>query len=63
MPRRGVVVSEIDVRRQLELLLVRRELERLMARLAARAGRRASGAAARAVAATPARWTKRRRVG
>jgi len=36
MPRRGVVVSEIDVRRQLELLLVRRELERLMARLAAR---------------------------
>lgn len=36
MPRRGVVVSEIDVKKQLELLLVRRELERLMARLAAR---------------------------
>lgn len=36
MPRRGVVVSDIDVRRQLELLAVRRELERLMARLAAR---------------------------
>jgi len=36
MPRRGVVVSEINVKKQLELLLVRRELERLMARLAAR---------------------------
>lgn len=35
MPRRGVVVSEINVKRQLELLLVRRELERLMSRLAA----------------------------
>jgi len=36
MPRRGVVVSEINVKKQLELLLVRREMERLMARLAAR---------------------------
>jgi len=36
MPRRGVVVSEINVKKQLELLLVRRELERLMAQLAAR---------------------------
>ncbi len=35
MPRRGVIVSEINVRNQLELLRVRRELERLMARLAA----------------------------
>ena len=35
LPRRGVVVSEIDLRSQLELLLVRREVERLMARLAA----------------------------
>ena len=35
MPRRGVVVSEINVRNQLELLRVRREVERLMARLAA----------------------------
>lgn len=34
MPRRGVIVSELDVRRQLELLKVRRELERLIARLA-----------------------------
>ena len=35
LPRRGIVVSEINVRSQLELLLVRRELERLMATLAA----------------------------
>lgn len=36
MPRRGILVSEINVRSQLELLRVRREVERLMARLAAR---------------------------
>lgn len=30
-PRRGILVSEIDVKRQLALLEVRRELERLMA--------------------------------
>jgi DNA-binding GntR family transcriptional regulator len=36
MPRRGVVVSEIDVAAQLRLLEVRRELERVMARSAAR---------------------------
>ena len=36
MPRRGVVVSEIDVAAQLRLLEVRRELERLMVRGAAR---------------------------
>jgi DNA-binding GntR family transcriptional regulator len=35
LPRRGVIVSEINVRSQLELLRVRREVERLMARLAA----------------------------
>jgi DNA-binding GntR family transcriptional regulator len=35
MPRRGVVVSEIDVAAQLRLLEVRRELERLMVRGAA----------------------------
>lgn len=35
IPRRGVMVSDIDVKSQLELLVVRRELERLMARLAA----------------------------
>ncbi|GAB4227791.1 MAG: GntR family transcriptional regulator [Kiloniellaceae bacterium] len=33
LPRRGVMVSEINVRSQLELLKVRRELERLMAQL------------------------------
>lgn len=36
LPRRGVMVSEIDVRRQLELLRVRRVIERLMAELCAR---------------------------
>ena len=35
LPRRGILVSEINVRGQLELLRVRRELERLMARFAA----------------------------
>lgn len=35
LARRGVMVSEINVRNQLELLRVRRELERLMAQLAA----------------------------
>lgn len=36
LPRRGVLVSEINVKRQLRLLEVRRELERLIARSAAR---------------------------
>jgi DNA-binding GntR family transcriptional regulator len=36
LPRRGIVVSEINVGRQLRLLEVRRELERLIARSAAR---------------------------
>jgi DNA-binding GntR family transcriptional regulator len=36
LPRRGVVVSDIDVRSQLRLLEVRREVERLVARGAAR---------------------------
>ena len=35
IPRRGIAVSEIDIKKQLELLKVRRELERLMVRLAA----------------------------
>ena len=35
LPRRGIVVSGIDAARQLELLLLRREVERLMASLAA----------------------------
>lgn len=41
LPRRGVLVSEINVRKQLELLRVRREVERLMCRLAA--GRASAG--------------------
>ncbi|WP_119166551.1 GntR family transcriptional regulator [Algihabitans albus] len=36
LPRRGILVAEINVRNQLELLRVRRELERLMAILCAR---------------------------
>lgn len=39
MPRRGIVVSEINVQTQLRLLEVRRELERLLARCAARRAR------------------------
>src|SRR4029079_11997900 len=35
MPRRGIMVSEINLKLQLRLLEVRRELERLMASLAA----------------------------
>jgi DNA-binding GntR family transcriptional regulator len=36
LPRRGILVSEISVKRQLRLVEVRRELERLMAKAAAR---------------------------
>lgn len=36
LPRRGIIVSEINVSQQLRLLEVRRELERLIARSAAR---------------------------
>ncbi len=35
LPRRGILVSDINVSSQLELLRLRREVERLMARLAA----------------------------
>ena len=35
MPRRGILVSDINLKQQLRLLEVRRELERLIARLAA----------------------------
>ncbi|MGB7303358.1 MAG: GntR family transcriptional regulator, partial [Burkholderiaceae bacterium] len=35
LPRRGIMVSDINVRQQLELIRVRRELERLMAGLSA----------------------------
>jgi DNA-binding GntR family transcriptional regulator len=36
LPRRGIVVASVDVREQLRLLEVRREVERLIARAAAR---------------------------
>ena len=36
LPRRGIIVSEINVKKQLRLLEVRREVERLIARSAAR---------------------------
>jgi DNA-binding GntR family transcriptional regulator len=36
LPRRGIIVSQVDVRSQLRLLEVRREIERLVARSAAR---------------------------
>jgi len=36
LPRRGIVITEIDPAAQLRLVLVRRELERLLAQLAAR---------------------------
>lgn len=35
IPRKGVIISDIDVRSHLEMLRVRREIERLMARMAA----------------------------
>ena len=35
-PRRGIIVSEINIKKQLRLLEVRREIERLIARSAAR---------------------------
>ncbi|MEX2629253.1 MAG: GntR family transcriptional regulator [Tistlia sp.] len=41
LPRRGILVAEINVRSQLELLKVRRELERLMSRLCALRGSKA----------------------
>ncbi len=36
LPRRGIIVSEVNIQTQLRLLEVRRELERLIARAAAR---------------------------
>ncbi len=40
LPRRGIVVTDIDVAAQLRLLEVRREIERLLARSAAQRGSR-----------------------
>ncbi|MEY3663911.1 MAG: HTH-type transcriptional repressor RspR [Pseudomonadota bacterium] len=42
LPRRGVIVSSIDVVSQLRLLEVRREIDRLSARAAARRSARSS---------------------
>jgi DNA-binding GntR family transcriptional regulator len=50
LPRRGVIVSEINVKAQLRLLEVRRELERLVARSAARRATPEERARFRAVA-------------
>lgn len=50
MPRRGVVVSEVNVETQLRLLEVRRELERLLARSAARRATAAERARFQAIA-------------
>ncbi len=52
LPRRGIMVSEINVRTQLRLLEVRRELERLIARSAARRAGEAQRQQFRAIAAT-----------
>lgn len=51
LPRRGIVVSKIDAQQQLELLLLRREVERLMASLAAARSSAAERERFRAVAA------------
>ena len=52
LPRRGIIVTEINVKSQLRLLEVRREVERLIARSAAR----------RAVAAERARFVEIARI-
>lgn len=54
LPRRGIMVSEVNVRTQLRLLEVRRELERLIARSAARRAGEPQRHRLRAVAAAMA---------
>jgi len=51
LPRRGVLVSDINLRTQLRLLELRREVERLMARLAAERATPPEAAAFRRLAA------------
>ena len=51
LPRRGILVSEVNVKRQLRLLEVRRELERLIATSAARRATDAERARLRELAA------------
>ena len=50
LPRRGIVVAAVDIREQLRLLEVRREIERLTARAAARRADAAQRARLRAIA-------------
>ncbi|WP_165838740.1 GntR family transcriptional regulator [Roseicella frigidaeris] len=50
LPRRGIIVAAVDVEEQLRLLEVRREIERLSARAAARQADAAQRAAFRAIA-------------
>jgi DNA-binding GntR family transcriptional regulator len=59
MPRRGVVVSEIDVAAQMRLLEVRRELERLMAQGAAQRATREQRSSFLKIAAGIERAAKR----
>ncbi|NKC29405.1 GntR family transcriptional regulator [Falsiroseomonas selenitidurans] len=51
LPRRGVVVTAIDLRQQMQVLETRRELDRLIARAAAHRARPAERAAIAALAA------------
>lgn len=51
MPKRGIVVAEVNVRSQLRLLEVRRQLENLLARLAARRAKPEQRARFEAIAA------------
>ncbi len=51
VPRRGILVSDIDAVQQLELVAVRKEIERLMARLAGTRATDAERAAFREIAA------------
>ena len=50
LPRRGIVVAAVDIREQLRLLEVRREIERLTARAAARRADAAQRERLRAIA-------------
>lgn len=56
LPRRGVVVTSIDVRQQLQVLETRRELDRLIARSAARRATAAERAAIAELAEVMARF-------
>ena len=55
LPRRGVIVTGIDVRQQLQVLETRRELDRLIARAAARRGQPADRARFAEIARTMGR--------